>query len=89
VLEAKRAPEKPLAIGVSEPFTPVVFPDGSVATSPEEVAAYEKKKFEEKYAPQDVEKEVPALSLSEPFAPVVFPDGSVATTPEEVKEYGK
>ena len=87
VLEAKRAPEKPLAIGVSEPFTPVVFPDGSVATSPEEVAAYEKKKFEEKYAPQDVEKEVPALGLAEPFAPVVFPDGSVATTPEEVKEY--
>jgi len=77
----------PLAIEMAKPFTPVVFPDGSVATSPEEVAAYEKKKFEEKYAPQDVEKEVPALSLSEPFAPVVFPDGSVATTPEEVKEY--
>lgn len=79
--------EKPLAIGMAEPFTPVVFPDGSVATSPEEVAAYEKKKFEEQYAPQEVEKEVPALGLSEPFTPVVFPDGSVATKPEDIVEY--
>jgi len=96
VLEAKRAPEelteeqpkeKPLAIGVSEPFAPVVFPDGSVATTPEEVKEYERQQFEKKYAPQEVEKEVPALGLAEPFTPVVFPDGSVATTPEDIVEY--
>ena len=96
VLEAKRAPEepteeqpkeKPLAIGVSEPFAPVVFPDGSVATTPEEVKEYERQQFEKKYAPQEVDKEVPALGLAEPFTPVVFPDGSVATTPEDIVEY--
>lgn len=79
--------EKPLAIGMAKPFTPVVFPDGSVATTPEEVKEYERKQFEKKYAPQEVEKEIPALGLSEPFTPVVFPDGSVATKPEDIVEY--
>jgi hypothetical protein len=51
------APAEPLAIGMSEPFTPRILPDGSVANTQEELDAYDKKKFEDQYAPQPVEKE--------------------------------
>jgi hypothetical protein len=44
--------KKPLAIGMSEPFTPRGLPDGSVANTQAELDAYEKQKFEDKYAPQ-------------------------------------
>ena len=86
----KEAPpaEKPLALGLSEPFAPRVFPDGSVATTPEDIARYEEEQFRKKYAAQPAdEKERLALGLSEPFVPRVFPDGSVATTPEDIKRY--
>ena len=86
----KEAPpaEKPLALGLSEPFAPRVFPDGSVATTPEDIARYEEEQFKKKYAAQPAdEKERLALGLSEPFVPRVFPDGSVATTPEDIKRY--
>jgi hypothetical protein len=90
--EAQRAEEEakvqPLALGASEPFKPVVFPDGSVATTPEDVARYEEQQFQNKYAAQEADKQPTlALGASEPFKPMVFPDGSVATTPEEVAEY--
>jgi hypothetical protein len=50
---------------VSEPFKPVVFPDGSVATTPEDVARYEEQQFQQKYAPQEGEKPyAPAPSLT-------------------------
>jgi hypothetical protein len=48
--------EKPLALGMDEPFKPVVFPDGSVATTPEDVARYEEQQFQKKYAEQPKEK---------------------------------
>ena len=51
------APAEPLAIGMSAPFTPRILPDGSVANTQEELDAYDKKKFEDQYAPQPVEKE--------------------------------
>ena len=80
--------QKPLAIGMSEPFTPRVFPDGSVATTPEDIARYEQMQFEKKYEAQPAdEKARLALGLSEPFVPRVFPDGSVATTPEDIARY--
>jgi hypothetical protein len=72
--ESKRAADKaaedaakvpPLALGVSEPFKPVVFPDGSVATTPEDVALYEQQQFEKKYASQAGEQPYsPAPSLT-------------------------
>ena len=87
-VEEPVAEEKPLALGMSEPFAPRVFPDGSVATTPEDIARYEEEQFNKKYAAQPAdEKERLALGLSEPFVPRVFPDGSVATTPEDIKRY--
>jgi hypothetical protein len=44
--------QKPLALGMSEPFVPRVFPDGSVATTPEDIKRYEEMQFEKQYAPQ-------------------------------------
>jgi len=88
-VEKKTEPEqKPLAIGMAEPFTPRVFPDGSVATTPEDIKRYEEEQFRKKYAEQPAdEKATLALGMSEPFVPRVFPDGSVATTPEDIKRY--
>jgi hypothetical protein len=53
---AEKAKEKPLSLGMDEPFKPVVFPDGSVATTPEDVVRYEEQQFEERYKPQPKEK---------------------------------
>lgn len=47
--------KEPLAIGMSEPFTPRGLPDGSVANTQAELDAYEKQKFENQYAPQPVQ----------------------------------
>ena len=61
-IAAERAAEEakpPLMLGVSEPFAPVVFPDGSVATTPEDVVRYEEEQFRKKYAPQPVERPEP------------------------------
>ena len=53
----KEAPtEKPadtLQLTGQAPFTPVSLPDGSVAMTREDLAAYEESKFKNKYAPQD------------------------------------
>lgn len=61
-LAAERAAKEakpPLMLGVSEPFAPVVFPDGSVATTPEDVVRYEEEQFRKKYQPQPVEQPEP------------------------------
>ncbi len=50
--QATAIQKEPLAIGMSEPFVPRALPDGSVATTQAELDAYEKQKFEDKYAPQ-------------------------------------
>lgn len=50
------AEEKPGIAGLLENkgvFKPVVFPDGSVAMTPEDVKAYEDELFRRKYAPQE------------------------------------
>ena len=89
--EEKPKEEKPLLLGNKPtPFTPVVFPDGSVATSPEDVAAYEKEHFKNKFsaaADQPAAPGIAGLLENKPFKPVVTPDGSVITTPEELKAY--
>jgi hypothetical protein len=59
------APAEPLAIGMSQPFTPRILPDGSVANTQEELDAYDQKKFTDQYAPQPVEKDAAATALSE------------------------
>lgn len=91
VQEIKEMPEppraKPLSLGMKAPFVPRALPDGSVANTQEELDAYERNQFEQKYAPQKADEKRLSLGVSEPFKPVVFPDGSVATTPEEVKQY--
>jgi hypothetical protein len=38
----------------NKPFTKYVFPDGSVANTPEEIDAYKAEQFQRKYAPQTV-----------------------------------
>ena len=53
----KEAPEEKtsdaLRLTGQAPFTPVSLPDGSVAMTREDLAAYEESKFKNKYAPQD------------------------------------
>lgn len=53
------APEKetpaapaPLQIGMNQPFTPVVFPDGSVATTPEDVQRHLDEQFNKQFEAQ-------------------------------------
>jgi hypothetical protein len=50
-----------------KPFTPVAFPDGSVATTPEQVKAYEDEMFAKKYASQAT-RETPAFTPQEQAA---------------------
>jgi hypothetical protein len=50
----------------NKPFTKYVFPDGTVATTPEEVKAYEEAQFQRKYAPQPIEKPAPTTAVSQP-----------------------
>jgi len=62
---AEKAKIPPLALGMAEPFKPVVFPDGSVATTPEDVARYEEQQFQNRYAAQPGEQPyAPAPSLT-------------------------
>jgi hypothetical protein len=55
--EAPATPEtKPpgqLLLGGEKPFTPVGLPDGSVAMTRKDLAAYEESKFKKEFAPQD------------------------------------
>lgn len=46
-------PSDALRLTGQAPFTPVSLPDGSVAMTREDLAAYEESKFKDKYAPQD------------------------------------
>jgi hypothetical protein len=53
---AAKAPK--LALGMSQPFTPVDLPDGSVALTQQDLDSYEREQFEKKYAPQPSLQEV-------------------------------
>jgi hypothetical protein len=86
--------QPPLQLGYSPiPGTPYIFPDNTVATTPEDVANYERQLLEKQYAPQPADvvpepaPEVLALGAETPFKPVTLPDGSVANTREELAYY--
>ena len=86
----KPAEPKPLAIGMSEPFTPVSLPDGSVALTKSDLDAYEQEQFDKKYAPQpNLNQVVPAETPPQlgysplPGVPKVTEDGTVLLTPEQ------
>lgn len=81
---------KPLAIGMSEPFTPVVLPDGSVALTKSDLDAYEQEQFDKKYAAQpNLNQAVPSETPPQlgysplPGVPTVSEDGTVFLTPEQ------
>lgn len=83
-------PAEPLAIGMSEPFTPVVLPDGSVALTKSDLDAYEQEQFDKKYAPQpNLNQVVPAETPPQlgysplPGVPKITQDGTVLLTPEQ------
>ena len=89
----KPAEQKPLAIGMSEPFTPVVLPDGSVALTQSDLDAYEQEQFDKKYAAQpNLNQVVPAETPPQlgysplPGVPTVTQDGTVLLTPEQELE---
>jgi hypothetical protein len=78
----------PLLLEGKGAFVPVGLPDGSVAMTREDLAAYEEEQFRKKYEPQDVVREKPLLEYQRfPFTPVGLPDGSVATTREDLARY--
>jgi hypothetical protein len=86
--------QPPLQLGYSPiPGTPYIFPDNTVATTPEDVANYERQLLEKQYAPQPADvvpepaPEVLALGAETPFKPVTLPDGSVANTRGELAYY--
>lgn len=54
---AEKAKVPPLALGSEGVFTPVSFPDGSVAMTREDLAAYEEQQFRQKYEAQKIEQE--------------------------------
>lgn len=54
---AEKAKVPPLALGSEGVFTPVSLPDGSVAMTREDLAAYEEQQFRQKYEAQKVEQE--------------------------------
>ena len=83
-------PAEPLAIGMSEPFTPVSLPDGSVALTKSDLDAYEQEQFDKKYAPQpNLNQVVPAETPPQlgysplPGVPKITQDGTVLLTPEQ------
>jgi hypothetical protein len=66
----------------NKPFTKYVFPDGSVANTPEEIDAYKAEQFRQKYAPQTIEQpatetaaapEVPKVETPKVEAPPAGP----------------
>jgi hypothetical protein len=66
----------------NKPFTKYVFPDGSVANTPEEIDAYKAEQFQRKYAPQTIEQpatetaaapEVPKIETPKAEAPPAGP----------------
>jgi hypothetical protein len=82
--------QKPLAIGMSQPFTPVSLPDGSVALTKSDLDAYEQEQFDKKYAAQpNLNQVVPAETPPQlgysplPGVPKITQDGTVLLTPEQ------
>jgi len=73
--EPTTPPTAPLQLTNQEPFTPVTLPDGSVATTQEQLDEY------------NASVEPKQLTKQEPFTPVTLPDGSVATTQAQVDAY--
>ena len=69
--------EPPLALGMSTPFSPVELPDGSVATTQNELDDFN----------AEQERGRLAIGIEEPFVPVKLPDGSVANTREDLQNY--
>ena len=58
------------------PFTPVVFPDGSVANTQEELDAYRAQQFQQQYAPQPAGNQMPLqLGMSATPTMPVTPQG--------------
>ena len=58
------------------PFTPVVFPDGSVANTQEELDAYRAQQFQQQYAPQPAGNQIPLqLGMSATPTMPVTPQG--------------
>lgn len=85
---AANAPK--LALGMSQPFTPVGLPDGSVALTQIDLDNYEREQFEKQYAPQpNLNEAVPAATPPQlgysPLAgvPKISTSGNVALTPDQ------
>ena len=85
---AANAPK--LALGMSQPFTPVGLPDGSVALTQLDLDNYEREQFEKQYAPQpNLNEAVPAATPPQlgysplPGVPKISTSGNVALTPDQ------
>ena len=76
-------PQQALLLLENNPFTPVVFPDGSVATTPEQVKAYEESQFQGKYAPQ--QEAAPTEFTPEEIAAETERRNAQNTTPKILK----
>lgn len=84
-------PEPPtLALGMTQPFSPVSLPDGSVALTQADLDAYEQEQFEKKYAAQpNLNTVVPAETPPQlgysplPGVPKVTPEGTVLLNQEQ------
>lgn len=78
-----------LQLGTNKPFVPVVFPDGSVATTPEEVRQHEEDKFNAQYAPEKVREpeqlNLPGMENLNPPAEDNIPEPRIFNTAEEVE----
>jgi hypothetical protein len=90
-LRAEAAAKAPkLALEMSQPFTPVGLPDGSVALTKQDLDNYEREQFEKKYAPQpNLNQAVPAATPPQlgysplPGVPKISTSGNVALTPDQ------
>ena len=85
---AAKAPK--LALEMSQPFTPVGLPDGSVALTKQDLDNYEREQFEKQYAPQpNLNQAVPAAAPPQlgysplPGVPKISTSGNVALTPDQ------
>jgi hypothetical protein len=85
---AAKAPK--LALEMSQPFTPVGLPDGSVALTKQDLDNYEREQFEKQYAPQpNLNQAAPAATPPQlgysplPGVPKISTSGNVALTPDQ------
>lgn len=72
---------------IPEEFIPRVFPDGSIAMTSEDVNRWEEEQFQQKYAPQDIEK--PAVEEIAPVEPPTKADLTYATATQEIEALKK